>query len=137
MQRFSQPLRRQLTLSNGQESLTFTVQPLPLLFASRLDVALPVLDGDSPAANHRLRLRAVIFAAEGIRRTEELPPAPSIDAGEQAWASHAEELCQLFTGAGLHDAHINELCSTTLDLSAMKVGGKTALQQALDEAGNG
>jgi len=134
--RFNTIRSRDVVLSNGEQSITLTVQRPPLLFGNRLDRAFPVLQEDTPAASQRLNLRAVLIAAEGIRNTEELPEPPTTDAGEQAWQAHAEEVLELFSEAGFLEPHINQLAGAALDLQSVKTEGKTDLKKAMDTAGN-
>lgn len=125
----------QVTLSSGAERVTLTVERPPLLFSSILDRALPLGDEGDPETAYRLSLRSVLWAAEGLRSSLELPPRPSVGAGEAAWQDHAEDLAEQFKAAGLLGSHIRELASAALDLN---IGDpkKTNLTEALAEAGN-
>ena len=127
---------RQVSLTNGAETVTLTIERPPLLFGSILDRALPLGDEGTPQHDYRLQLRTVLWAAEGLRPTKPLPPAPAIDAGADAWQDYAENVAELFQVAGLRTSHVRELASAALDLT---IGNPETpnLKRALDAAGNG
>ena len=132
---FSTPISKQVTLSSGTESVTLTVDRPPLLFATILDRALPVGEDGSAIYRHRLELHSVLWAAEGIRSSQQLPPLPAIDAGEEKWQTYAEDMAETFRKAGLLAKHIRELSSAALDLNIGNPA-KSNLEEALAVAGN-
>lgn len=125
-----------VTLTSGEETATLTVERPPLLFSSVLDRAIPLGEEGTPSHNYRLNLRSVLWAAEGIRASQGLPPHPAIDAGEDVWQKYAEDIAEMFRSAGLLTVHIRELASAALDLNIGNVK-KTNLTEALATAGNG
>jgi len=137
MRSFTSSPSRTVSLSNGAESVEFTVKRPPLLFHDILNRAFPIHDDDNDGEKgYRLSLRVVLIAAEGIRATEGLPPRPEVSAGEAAWQAHAEEIAQIFSDAGLLDTHLNQLAAAVRDLQNGKVDGKAPLAGELDRAGN-
>ena len=135
--RFPAIRSKQVTLDNGQHTVTLTVQRPPLLFNDMLNRAFPSLEQGADAdQTYRLLLRVVLIAAEGIRHTEDLPERPGAHDGESAWQDHAEMLAQTFSEAGFTDHHINVLAHTAQDLVLEKVEGRTGLAQELADAGN-
>lgn len=124
-----------VTLTSGGESVDITITRPPLLFGSVLDRVLPLADEDDPATVYRMSLRSVLWAAEGLRSTQDIPPAPALDAGEDAWTRYAEDVAEVFNQAGLLTSHIRDIASAAIDLNIGNAK-KTNLTEALAAAGN-
>lgn len=125
---------RELTLSNGEESLSFTIKRPPLLFMDALNRAFPRGEDGTAEADYRQSLRVVIIAAAGLAE-EGLPPHPDFAADEASWRAYGEHLFRVFDEAGFSKAHLTDLYVACLELVAERHG--EAMKEAMREAGNG
>jgi len=131
MRGFSTSPTRQVTLTAGGESITYTLYPLPVLFMPMLRAAIP--EGDLTGADRSMvyEQRAIAMVAESLRPTEDgIPPHPVPAAALDAWRLYVDELAQLFQAAGLTVAMLNRLCFAVDELE--KVSG-----EVLETVGNG
>ena len=131
MRGFTTKAQRQITFTQGDESITYTVHPLPVLFMPMVREMIPAPEEMSREARiHIMDRRALAMVAEALRPTEEgLPAHPSPSASPEEWEAYTEALGATFTGAGLTSAMVN-----TIGLAVDELERDT-LQQ-LETAGN-
>ena len=131
MRGFTTKAHRTVTFTQGDESITYTVHPLPLLFMPMVREMIPAPEEMSREAKLRvLDRRALAMVAEALRPTEEgLPAHPSPSASPEEWEAYTEALGATFTGAGLTSSMVN-----TIGLAVDELERDT-LQQ-LETAGN-
>lgn len=131
MRGFTKRPHKTVTFTQGDESITYTVHPLPLLFMPMVREMIPAPEEMSREARLRvLDRRALAMVAEALRPSEEgLPAHPSPTAPPAEWEAYTEALGATFTGAGLTSAMVN-----TIGLAVDELERDT-LQQ-LETAGN-
>jgi len=134
MRGFSTLPRAQVTFVRGAESVTYTVEALPTLFGTRVDICLPRLGEDAPVkeSNRRIMNRGLVFTAEGLRATEAGIPALPASTSLTDWQDYCDALASLFTAAGLTNNDVTYLGNKILDLSST-----LSIKEALEEEGNG
>lgn len=131
MRGFTKRPHKTVTFTQGDESITYTVHPLPVLFMPMVREMIPAPEEMSREARiHVMDRRALAMVAEALRPTEEgLPAHPSPSASPEEWEAYTEALGATFTGAGLTSAMVN-----TIGLAVDELERDT-LQQ-LETAGN-
>ena len=131
MRGFTKRPHKTVTFTQGDESITYTVHPLPVLFMPMVREMIPAPEEMSREARiHIMDRRALAMVAEALRPTEEgLPAHPSPTASPEEWEAYTEALGATFTGAGLTSAMVN-----TIGLAVDELERDT-LQQ-LETAGN-
>ena len=131
MRGFTTKAHRTVTFTQGDESITYTVHPLPLLFMPMVREMIPAPEEMSREAKLRvLDRRALAMVAEALRPTEEgLPAHPSPSASPEEWMAYTEALGATFTGAGLTSSMVNAIGLAVDELE------RDTLQQ-LETAGN-
>jgi hypothetical protein len=121
MRGFSTPPHKILTLSNagGGETVTLTVHALPIFFNQHVNTYWPppADDASDAATGNYYHLRGMLSAAEGLRRSEDLPPAPAPGAAPSDWQAHAEALLEVFNAAGFNTAQVLLIGETARELS--------------------
>ena len=131
MRGFTTKAHRTVTFTQGDESITYTVHALPLLFMPMVREMIPAPEEMSREAKLRvLDRRALAMVAEALRPTEEgLPAHPSPSASPEEWEAYTEALGATFTGAGLTSSMVNAIGLAVDELE------RDTLQQ-LETAGN-
>lgn len=126
MKGFTSISNRALTFTRGDESVTYTVYPLPPLFMPMVRTATGATNTDPLTIN----ARALIMAAEALRPSEDIPAHPSAKASSEEWMSYAASLSQMFQDAGLTAKQINAIAVAADEMADF-------VTEALDEVGNG
>jgi len=131
MRGFTTKAHRKITFTQGEESITYTVHPLPLLFMPMVREMIPAPEEMSREAKMRIfDRRALAMVAEALRPSEQgLPPHPSPSASPEEWMGYTEALGATFTGAGLTSSMVNAIGLVVDELE------RDTLQQ-LETAGN-
>lgn len=119
MKGFNAPPSKALTFTRDEQSVTFQVYALPPLFRTRLRMSWPDPGPDAPdttTVDYVMR-RAVVIAAEGLRRSEEGIPTVPASSDPAVWYDFSDDLLAMFDGAGLTDAEVQKIAQAAVDLS--------------------
>lgn len=127
MRGFTETPSKTVTFTRGAQSVTYTVHALPALFMAMVRQVLPYSgDKDDPT----LEMRALIMTAEGLRKTEDIPPHPDPGETAEAWRCYAHTLASMFSAAGLSLTQINKLGLAVSELDSF-------VSDTLETVGNG
>ena len=111
MRGFTTTLTRQVTFEVGDEAITYTLHPLPVLFMPMMRMVFSEADGLSKAELDMIyERRALAMVAEGLRPSEsDIPAHPDPCAGLEAWTAYVDDLALMFRRAGLTMLMLNRL----------------------------
>ena len=110
MQGFSQKTpTRAVTFTRGRESITFVVTPPPAFYALRVQTFFPPPDGDDKVASSLYWQSTSLILLAASLPEEDLPSPPLGERDRGAWQAHAQQLREIFTGAGLTERQIRAL----------------------------
>lgn len=131
MRGFTKRPQRSVTFTLGDESITYTVHPLPLLFMPMVREMIPISEEMAKDTKSRvIERRCLAMIAEALRPSEDgLPAHPSPTASPEEWEAYTEALGATFTGAGLTSSMVNAIGLAVDELE------RDTLQQ-LETAGN-
>ena len=111
MRGFKKKSHKTVTFTQGDESITYTLHPLPVLFMPMVREMIPATEDMSKQANFRMVEQwTLCMVAEALRPTEEgLPAQPSPTASPEEWSAYTDSLSATFQAAGLKGSMVNVL----------------------------